>query len=88
MLAVVAPCKGRGSAHYNELEELRQLRKAVSKNTADPKTMEWWQSGGLDARLKEMTLENGSGRYYDSDGNEQYVHQHAFTDWLEHDANR
>ena len=88
MLAVVAPCKGRGSVHYNGLQELRQQRKAVSKNTADPETMDWYLSGGLDARLEEMTRENGTGRYYDSDGNEHYVYPHAFTDWLEHGANR
>jgi len=79
---VVAPIRGRGSTHWKELQELRQLRKAASKGTADSETMQWFRSGALDEKLAELTLEHGSGRYYDREGNAIDLRPHAFEDFL------
>ena len=80
---VSAPIRGRGSAHWEELQKLRKLRKAASKGKEDAATMEWFQSGALDIKLEEMTLEHGSGRYYDKNGNAIDMKPHAFEDFLE-----
>ena len=78
----IAPLRGRGSAHWQELQELRQLRKAACKGKADLATMEWFRSGALDEKLERLTKEHGSGRYYDKEGNAIDLHQHAFEDYL------
>ncbi len=80
---VVAPIRGRGSTHWNTLQELRQLRKAASKGKADPETIQWFRSGALDEKLAELTLEHGSGRYYDREGNAIDLRPHAFEDFLD-----
>ena len=80
---VVAPIRGRGSTHWNTLQELRQLRKAASKGKVDSKTIQWFRSGALDEKLAELTLEHGSGRYYDRGGNAIDLRPHAFEDFLD-----
>ena len=79
---VVAPIRGRGSTHWKDLQELRQLRKAASKGKADPETIQWFRSGALDEQLAQLTLEHGSGRYYDREGNAIDLRPHAFEDFL------
>ena len=79
---VVAPIRGRGSTHWKELQELRQLRKAASKGKADSKNIQWFLSGALDEKLAELTLQHGSGRYYDREGNAIDLRPHAFEDFL------
>ena len=80
---VVAPIRGRGSTHWNTLHDLRQLRKAASKGKADPETIQWFRSGDLDEQLAQLTLEHGSGRYYDREGNAIDLRPHAFEDFLD-----
>jgi len=80
--ATSAPLRGRGSNHWHRLEQLRQQRKAASKGRADPATMQWFCSGGLDKELERLTKENGSGRYYDQQGNAVDLHPYAFEDHL------
>ena len=82
-LAAAAPSTGRGSVQHNRLLELKQQRKAAIRNRADPDTMAWYESGFLDARLEEMTRENGAGRYYDRDGIAHDLYPYAFGDHIE-----
>ena len=77
------PLWGRGSKHYEELANLRQIRKQALKREANAHIMEWFQSGGLDRRLERMTWEHGAGRYWDKGGNQIDLRPHAFEDYLE-----
>ena len=73
----------RGSTHWEELQDLRQLRRAAKKGKADSKTMQWFRSGALDVKLAALTLEHGTGRYYDREGNAIDLRPHAFEDFLD-----
>ena len=56
----------------------------VSK--ADEETMRRFQSGELDKQLTQMTLEHGSGRMYNENGDAVDVKPYAFEDFI--DRNR
>ena len=77
------PLWGRGSRHYEELSKLRRLRRKVIQGKADTRTISWFESGGLDRRLEQMTLEHGAGRYWDRDGNQIDLRPTSFEDFLE-----
>ena len=64
------------------MSNLRQVRKQAVKGKADAQTMEWFQSGGLDQRLEQLTLEHGAGRYWDMERNQIDLRQTAFEDFL------
>ena len=76
------PLWGRGSRHYEELAKLRHLRKQAVKGKEDARTMAWFQSGGLDRRLQQLTLEHGAGRYWDREGYQIDLRPTAFEDHL------
>ena len=77
------PFWGRGSRHHEELADLRRLHKKVLKGKADVRSVAWYNSGGLNRRLEQMTLEHGSGRYWDQEGNQIDLRQYAFEDHME-----
>ena len=77
------PLWGRGSRHYEELANLRHLHKKVLKGKADARTVAWYNSGELNQRLEQMTLEHGAGRYWDKEGNQMDLRQYAFEDHME-----
>ena len=76
------PVTGRGSVQHERLRNLRQLRKQALKGKADSQTMAFFRSGELDAELERLTLAHGTGRYWDSHGNEVNLRPHAFQDFL------
>ena len=78
-----APLRGRGSIHYQDLDRLRQQRKAAIKGKADAVTMQWFLSGDLDKELERVTKEHGSGRYWDEAGNPVDLRPWAFEDFVE-----
>ena len=78
-----APLRGRGSSHYQDLEWLREQRKAAVKGKADAVTTQWFLSGDLDKELERVTKEHGSGRYWDEAGNPVDLRPWAFEDFVE-----
>jgi hypothetical protein len=77
------PLWGRGSNQHEELKNLRYLRKEAQKGRADAATMAWFHSGELDRQLEQMTLEHGSGRYWDSNNKQIDLKPMAFEDYIE-----
>ena len=74
--------RGRGTLHYKRLQVLRNLRKLASSGRADTRTMEWYNSGGLDLDLEQMTKEHGTGRFWDQNGMPHDLYPYAFPDYL------
>ena len=64
------------------MTKLRALRKQVLQNQADPESMAWFQSGDLDKRLEKLTLQHGTGRFWDTNGNQIDLRPHAFEDFV------
>ena len=77
------PLWGRGSAHYEALSKLRELRRLAARGKADAPTMASFRSGELDRRLEQMTKEHGAGRYWDGEGRQIDLRPTAFEDFLE-----
>ena len=76
------PVRGRGTKHYDELQKLRWLRKQADMKKADAATMELFQSGELDRQLEKKTLEHGSGRYWNQDGQQIDLRPFSFQDYI------
>ena len=74
--------RGRGTLHYKRLQVLRNLRKLASSGRADTRTMEWYNSGGLDLDLEQMTKEHGTGRFWDQNGMPHDLYPYSFPDYL------
>ena len=78
------PLWGRGSNFYQELANVRALRKSVLKGTADPQSVHWFHSKGFDRRLEELTRRNGTGRFWNAAGQQIDLRPHAFEDFIGH----
>ena len=82
------PTTGRGTDHFERLQQLRKWRQQAIRqlgnyNVTNSALIEWFKSGGLDKELEEMTLQHGSGTYYDNKGNPVTVRECSFTGYLE-----
>ena len=77
------PARNRtqGTNQHNTRRRLKQLRSRARAGKVDKDTMKWYQEGGLEEKLKELTLWNGVGQYFE-DGRRKTLDRYGFTHFV------
>ena len=68
---------GQGTNQHNTRRRLKQIRSQARAGKVDKGTMKWYQEGGLEEKLKELTIRNGVGQYFE-DGQRKTIARYGF----------
>lgn len=71
----------QGTNQHNMRRRLKQLHSRARAGKVDKDTMKWYQEGGLEEKLKELTLWNGVGQYFE-DGRRKTLDRYGFTHFV------
>ena len=72
---------GKGTNQHNTRRRLKQIRGQARAGKVDKGTMKWYQEGGLEEKLKELTIRNGVGQYFE-DGQRKTIARYGFSHFV------